>query len=396
MRKRLLAALLCAAMVFSVSACGGNGDDTESESENVKVDPPTVTSLATFDDIKSILVDDYEITDEIIENGFSNLLFGAGGGLVEVTDRDVVQAGDIVLTGFAGAPNDELAATLTEDELKEMKSNMSTTEGYEQLIDVSNNGSIDESTGELAGSYISGDWGKFSDGLIGAKVGEEKSHEVTFPNPYASDTRLSGQNATFTFTVEKIYVKVTLDTITDEEIKEYLEEDYEITNKEEAIAYVRKALSYSAIIDYVLSESEVNIPENYLDWRADEYIEYTNDLYTTVYGISFETFLSTYYGQTLEEAKADVMEWMKESVIPYEVIYSEYVTSKDLELDEDGLQEMIDELLTEYKAYYSSADDIYMEYGCGNVEAGKAYILNKTAFDEYFESLYDASIAVTE
>lgn len=396
MKKRILATLLCVAMVFSVCACGDNGKDTEKDSQKAKVDPPTVTSLATLDDLNAILVGDYEITDEYIADGFVNLIFGAGGGLVEVTDRDVVQAGDIVLTGFAGTPNEKLAATLTEDELEKMKANMSTTEGSEQLIDVSNNGALDESTGEVSGSYISGDWGKFTDGLIGAKVGEEKSHEVVFPNPYSSDTRLSGQAATFVFTVEKIYTKVSLDTITDAEIEKYLKEDYEITNKEEAIAYVKKALAYSAICDYVVAKSEINIPENYLDYRADEYIDYMNALYTTVYGISFESFLSTYYGQTLDEAKTDVIEWLKETVIPSEVIYSEYVVSKNLEVDEAAHDEMVEELLKEYSSYYSSADDIYKEYGCGDVDAGKAYILNKTAFDNYFEELYDASIAETK
>lgn len=393
MKKKILAALLCASMVFSMSACGDEGGDSE---KSVHTDPPTVTSLATLDDLDAILVDDYAITDEQMEEAFSSLLFTAGGGLYEVTDRDVVQEGDIVLAGFAGTPNEALAATLSADELKELQDNMSTSSGAEQLIDVAKNGALDESTGLLAGYYISGDWGKFTDGLIGAKVGEEKSHEVIFPDKYSQEERLQSQKATFVFTVEKIYTRMTFDNMSEEDIAKYLEEDYDIKNKAEAVAYVKEVLAYSTILDYIVAESVVNIPENYLDWRADQYLTYMDETYTSLYGISFETFLSTYYGQTIEQAKLDVLEWLKDSVIPAEVIYSEYVVSKELAVDEDALSEMVNEALTNYSSYYSNADDVYKEYGCGIAEIGKAYILNQTAFDKYFEELYDSSSLATE
>ncbi len=395
MKKKLLAALLCAAMVFSVCACGDNsGDDTEKNSQNVQVDPPTVTSLATVDDLKAILVGEYEITDEYISNGFTTLIFGAGGGLVEVTDRDVVQAGDVVLTGYAGTPNAELAATLTEDELEDLTSGMTTTKGYEQYIDVSNNVSIDETSGETS-SYISGDWGTFSEGLIGAKVGEAKDHKVIFPDSYSNET-LEGQEVTFTFTVQKIYTKITLDNVTDEYIAEYLGEDYDVQNKEEIIAYIKKALSYSAVVDYAITNSAVTIPENYLDYRADLYIDYMDSMYSSMYGVTFEYFLTMYYGQTLDEAKVDVMEWLKESVIPYEVVYKEYAKSMNLEIDEEALEENINSIVEANSSYYSSADDIYANYGAGDAEAGKDYLLYEAAFAEYFEKIYGASIAVTE
>ncbi len=394
MKKKILAALLCASMVLAMSACGDKEPaDTE---QKVQTDPPTVTTLATLDDLDAILVGDYAITDEAMNEAFYSLLYGKGGGLIEVTDRDVVQAGDIVLAGFAGAPNETLAATLTADELKKMKDNMSTSEGAEQLIDVSKNGSLNKETGELQGYYVSGDWGKFTDGLIGAKVGEEKSHKVIFPDKYQLDERLQKQEATFVFTVEKIYTKATLDNTSDADIEKYLKKDYDIKNKAEAISYVKEIIAYSTILDYVAKESTVNIPENYLSWRADEYITYMDEVYTRVYGVTFEAFLSKYYGQTIKDAKIDILEWLKESVIPAEAIYKEYVISKNLKVDEEALNEMVNETIKNNSKYYSNAEDVYKEYGCGDAETGKAYILNQTAFDKYFEELYDASSLATE
>ena len=94
MKKRVLAFLLCAVMALSVCACGGK-EDTGSANNgkpSSEVEQPTVKNLVSYDDLTLVLKGDYEITDEMIENGFISLIFGAGAELVEVKDRDVVSS----------------------------------------------------------------------------------------------------------------------------------------------------------------------------------------------------------------------------------------------------------------------------------------------------------------
>lgn len=392
MKKRVLAFLLCAVMALSVCACGGDkGTDSANNGKpSSEVEQPTVKNLVSYDDLSIILKGDYEIKEETIENGFISLIFGAGAELVEVKDRDVVQAGDIVLTAFSGTPNEELAKTLTEKELTTMQGNMSTAKDSPALIDVSKNGTFDKTTGSVSGSYISGKWGKFSDGLIGAKIGEPKKSEVTFPDPYSGDKKLSGQKAIFTFTVEKIYTKPTSKTITDEQVKKYLEKEYKLTTVADALAYVKEQITVQAVQSYLYNKCEVTIPTEYLDARLREYEEYFKDLSGA--GDDLETWLKTYYGTTLAEARADWAEGLK-SQIKIEAIYAAVVKAKSLTLDEEAHKEYIKEVLSASSGQFVIEEEIYQYVGAGVEEAGKAYMLNESAVLEHIKEVYQASIA---
>ena len=98
MKKRFLAVLLCAVMALSLGACGdSNSNDTQKDNDkNVK--QPSITKLAEYKDFSAVLKGNYEVTDEKINAYFSNVVYSAGIGLVEVKDRDTVQKGDIVKT----------------------------------------------------------------------------------------------------------------------------------------------------------------------------------------------------------------------------------------------------------------------------------------------------------
>ena len=193
MKKRLLAVLLCATMAISVAACGQsdtknteNVQNTESteNSENLQNDgaenasQPVVTTLADYSDMSVVLSGNYAITDEVLDSYFASVVADAGVGLVKVTDRDTVQAGDIVSTDYTGYVNG----------LKFENGSTVDSEGNSnpQLIDVSNNCGYDESTGSSSGGFIDG----FSDGLLGAKIGEPADGDVVFPETYDKDTTL--------------------------------------------------------------------------------------------------------------------------------------------------------------------------------------------------------------
>ena len=139
------------------------------------------------------------------------------------------------------------------------------------MIDVANNCDATQKT-----NYIDG----FSDGLVGAKVGDEVSSDVTFPENYQSSD-LAGKKTTFKFKIKGIYKPVTMDTLTDDMVADAFTEQ-KITTKKDLVAYVRQVLekqaansksqaSISAVEDDLLNKCKVTIPDEYLDARLQEY-----------------------------------------------------------------------------------------------------------------------------
>ena len=220
MKKRFLAVLLCAVMALSLGACGdsGTGDTNKNEKQ------PSISKLADYKGIAAIFE---KVAKENEEAYFTQLVYGAGIGIVEVKDRDVVQKGDIVLTDYTGYVDGKPfkgGSTLKDD-----KSNP-------QYIDVDNNSGFNNLTGASSGGFID----KFTDGLIGAKKNEDASSKVTFPKGYGDTTledgdddskndvkvSLSEKEVTFVFNVKGIYQKTTPENLTDALVEEKFSKEY--------------------------------------------------------------------------------------------------------------------------------------------------------------------------
>ena len=369
MKKRLLAVLLSAVMALSLGACGdSNSGDTQKEN-NKEVKQPSVTALADYKDLTTILTGDYEITDEKIKANFINVAYSAGVALVEVKDRDVVQEGDIVKTDYKGLLNGEAfdGGTATD-----------------QWIDVSNNCGIDTSSGSSTGGFIDG----FATGLVGAKVGEVKSHNVKFPENYGNE-ELNGKDTTFEFTVTGIYTELTPETITDEMVAEYYAETYGVSTVAELMPVLEKELAYNLLINYVLEKSTFDISEEYINVRLEDYVNLFTELYCTQ--IDIDTFLAYYYGTTLEQAK---VEWASalQSQIKTELVFDAIVKDAGLQKDETKLKEYIQTIAeaasTSGNTFYTKEDNIYKMLGAGNAEAGKLFYLNQDAVREYIMENY--------
>ncbi len=257
MKKKLLSILLCATMIFSMAACGnGKTDDTEGGTE-VNVTPPTLTKLAAFDDVNAVLTGDYEINDEAMADGFLGFANSLGlyGEWVQVTDRDIIEKGDIVKLDYTGYLDGEA---------------FSGGAAKDQYIDVTKNASVDGTTGTAGTSFITG----FTDGLLGAKVGETIKHDVTFPENYGSET-LNGKLTTFEFKIHGIYTfkAHALDSINDEFVAANFK-DYELTTVEELKNYVKETITYGSLLSYIVDKSEYDISDEYVEYRTDKFVEY--------------------------------------------------------------------------------------------------------------------------
>lgn len=367
MKKRLLAVLLCAVMALSLGACGdSNTDDTQKDNDK-EVSQPSITTLADYKDFSAILTGDYEVTDEKIKAYFNNVVYSAGIGVMEVTDRDTVQAGDIVKTDYTGYWNGEA---------------FSGGSATDQWIDVENNCGIDTSSGEASGYFIDG----FSDGLIGAKIGEKASSDVTFPETYTPNPDLAGQLTTFEFTVKAIYTAVTPENITDAMVAENFSESYEVSTVADFMQVMKEELAYNLLINYVIEKSTFDIPEEYLNVRLEEYQDLFVELYCTE--IDLETYLS-YYGTTLDAMKA---QWASslQSQIKAELVFEALVKDAGLTVDDKEREEYVTAIMgaAEENSFFSKEDNIYKMIGVGNVDAGKAYLLNQNAVRDYVMDNY--------
>ena len=367
MKRRLLAVLLCAVMALSLGACGDSNTNDTQKNENVK--QPSITELANYKDYATILTGTYELTDEKIKAYFSNAVYAAGIALVEVKDRDTVQAGDIVKTDYKGLLNGEAFSGGT---------------AADQWIDVSNNCGVDTSSGSATGGFIDG----FADGLVGAKVGEVKSHNVTFPANYGN-ADLAGKETTFEFTVKGIYTELTPETMTDAMVVENFKESYDVSTVEEFMALMKKELAYNLVINYVIEKSTFDIPEAYINVRLEEYQNLFTELYCTQ--LDLESTLAYYYGTTLDQAK---VEWANalQSQIKAELVFEAIAKDASLQTDENGLKEYVNTIISSVSqnadSFYAKEENIYKMLGVGNVEAGKAYYLNQAAVRDYIMENY--------
>lgn len=369
MKKRLLAVLLCAVMALSLGACGdSNTDDTEKDKE---VKQPSITKLADYSDFSAILTGDYEITDEKVKSYFSSVVYSAGIGVMEVTDRDTVQAGDIVKTDYTGYLNGEA---------------FSGGSATDQWIDVSNNCGIDTSSGEASGYFIDG----FTDGLIGAKKGQKTSSAVTFPADY-SNTDLAGKLTTFEFTVSAIYAEVTPETITDAMVAENFSQSYEVSTVADFMNVMKEELAYNYIINHLIENSTFDIPEDYLDMRLAEYQTLFEEVYCAD-DIDLDTFLAYYYGTTLEQIK---VQWAAslQTQIKAELVFEAIVKDASLKVDEKEREEYVNTILEAANsdggnAFFAKEENIYRMVGVGNAESGKEYLLNQNAVRDYVMDNY--------
>lgn len=370
MKKKFLAMALCLATVLSFSACGNEKDNTEStqaeesvnkvSSADIEIDPEKVVKeLADYKNIQVTIGGDYDVTDEDVAEQIETVLANFGIQFEKVTDRDVVQAGDFVGIEYVGL-----------DQNGEAFEGGSTTS--EVVMDIDNNLDATHNMPYVA---------NFCDNLFGAKVGETVDQPLTFPENYGN-AELAGQDVTFQITVNAIYKKVSVDTLTDEFVSENFSK-YELKTVQELKDYMREYLTFTATnsklsdtLDvceqYLLDNSKVEVPEEYLEARLNEYIDKFEKQYIT----GTETMDS--YFESGGYSKDEVIGQWKTSLeeqIRLEQIFLLIAKKENVEMDPDEYQEFIEGQITANQEY-NTEDDIYEEFGNGNKEGGKAYVEN--------------------
>lgn len=393
MKKRLVALLLCAMTAMTAMAgCGskegesvgtestensgadvsgtGIGSSEVSYDNYVSVDfdlnPEELVTLCDYSAIPVELTEDYTVDDGDVSDYFAQFFSYYGPFYTADDTKTTVEEGDIVNVDYVGKLDGEAFEGGTAEN---------------QNIDVYNNCAAGGSS-----SYIEG----FTDGLKGASVGDVIDCNVTFPDEYPNNKDLAGKEVVFTFTVNSIQKEVTLEEVDDtfakdyfqaesvdamyENIRQYLEQNAE-SSKESAI--------YTAMQDYLLANSTVDVPEDYLEARTYNLKQQFIASNCNGDESQLESYLSTYYGLTVEEAEEQWKDMMTEN-ISLELIMQVICDEMGIEADESGFLSYVNNIVTNNS--FDSEKTLYETYGYGDADWGK----------KYFEVIYRGNLAFDE
>ena len=187
-------------------------------------------------------------------------------------------------------------------------------------------------------SFIPG----FEDQLVGAKAGDEKDVNVSFPEDYHAQ-ELAGKQALFKVKVHEVKEKQ-LPALDDEFAKDVSEFDTLDAFKKDLADKLTKRREeqaertfQAAVMEQVMNNMEVDIPDAMVEFEADNMV---NDMAQRIQsqGIPFDQYLSM-MGMNMnmmhEQAKAAAMERVRRDLALGAVVDAEQIAISDEEVEEE-------------------------------------------------------------
>lgn len=372
MKKRMVALLLCAAVVGSMAGCskkaGGNGTESTQavqetkkssvKSGDIKIDyAKQVTKLADYSGVEVTVPTSFEVNEKNENIFLTRLLTNLSlEAYKEVKDHNKVEENDIVKVDYSGIKDGKAFDGGTAEN---------------QFIDVTGNKSADGSNGFIEG---------FTDALKGAKVGSEVEGKVTFPKEYGNKD-LAGQEVTFKFKIHAVVKPVTLKDIDDKFVEKNMKKQIQLSTKKDLTKAIDAQLEsqlYSQkteqIKSYLLQNSTINIPEEYLQARLDEYVEIFEKEQTTDTQTAEDYYKQV--GKTREEAIESMKQTLK-SQIEQEFLFAYIAEKENIKVEKDEYSKFLDYVKSSNTEAFKSDDDVYNYYGNNDVNQGKIYLENQ-------------------
>lgn len=223
-----------------------------------------------------------------------------------------------------------------------------------------------------SGKFIAG----FEDGLIGARKGETRTLDLTFPDDYTQD--LAGKAVEFTVTVNA--VKEPLSEPTDqwvadniegyntvEEYKAGIRSEQEENNQQTAENQVRYAAWTKVVDNCTINEypdSLVEVGKNLYKQQVETYAKYA--------GMELDAYIQS-SGLTNEEYESNMEEYGKN--VAAQALVCQAISDKEgYAIGDDGYKEALDKMLTEYGC---TEDELIQYYGEDNVQ--QSIMLNRVS-----------------
>ncbi len=304
MKKRLLALLLVAGMVFSLAACEGKEKEDGKKEEVVAALETDSIKILKYKGLEVELHESkLEVTDEDVEASIQSTLVMYASENVDAVSEN----GDLVVIDYVGKVDGEAFAGGT-------ASSQTVTIG--------------------AGGYIPG----FEEGLIGHKVGETFDVPVTFPEDYTAE--LAGKDAVFTMTMKGITPELTDElvqkiSITCDTVEEYKAEQraaLELSNEQTKI-YELQSMIWDALVKECIVEKypedmveeQMKVLENMFSNLLGMYS--LDDLCKSYFGIDSNTYVTNVIKQTLAADAIAAAEGLEVTDEDYEAMLKDYASA---------------------------------------------------------------------
>lgn len=370
MKKRAIMISMLLVMALSVTGCSqktatkdkdtkteetaktDDAEDTESDNtEDTSEDTPTTAELMAGIDVeKCVTLGDYKgvtvektiqsVTDEDVQNEIDNALANYP---VEVDQA--AKEGDTVNIDYVGKIDGE-------------------------EFDGGSDQGADLKLG--SGKFIDG----FEDGLVGARKGETRTLNLTFPEDYTQD--LAGKAVEFTVTVNA--VKEPLSEPTDQWVADNIEgydniADYkagirseqEESNEQTAENQVRYA-AWTQVIDNCTineyPETLVEVGKKLYEQQVETYAKYA--------GMELDAYIES-SGLTQEEYQSNMEEYGK-NVAAQALVCQAICDKEGFAIGDDDYQKALQDMLTEYGC---TEEELIQTYGQDNVE--QSIMLNRVS-----------------
>ncbi len=211
----------------------------------------------------------------------------------------------------------------------------------------------------------------FEEQLIGKKVGEEVEVNVTFPEDYQAE-ELAGKPAMFKVTVKEIKVKEYPEVDDDfaQDVSEFdTLDEYKADirkNLEEKKAQEAEADKESKVIEAIINDSEMDIPEKMIEAQCQQMVEeFAQNI--AMQGISFEQYLQFTGGsvdQLTEQVKPQAEARIQSSLVLEAIVDAENIEATDEEYDEE-----IKKMAEKYQMEAEKVNDFLSEDDKKNIKA---------------------------
>ena len=221
----------------------------------------------------------------------------------------------------------------------------------------------------------------FEEQLVGMNIGETRDINVTFPAEYHAE-ELKGKPAVFTVTINSITVKE-LPELDDEFAKDVSEfdtlKDYKADIKkhlEERNAKDAEREDESKLVEAVVANTKIDIPEEMIEEQIDQYIEEFK--YQLSYqGLDIDNYFK-YTGTTMEQLRKDHRERAEKSVHT-RLVFEEIVKAEKLKASKKAVEAKI-------KEYAERAGLDYKEFSA-SLQPQDAYYFENQAITEELMAL---------
>lgn len=366
MKRKILSVLLLALILLNISACGEKKEvkdigPAQNNGSSFNLDS---VELGEYKGIEITLDGDYSVDDAEVNEYIEQLI--AYYGVYGKSDETEVKSDSVVNVDYTGyqdnQPFDRGAA-------------------QDRNIDIQNNG------------YIAG----FADPLVGHKVGDTFRADVTFPEDYGVDN-LNGATVQFEYTINYICEPVTVDSLTDELTKQYFQMD----TVEALIADTRTYLEEqkgsqkisderSAIMSKLIETSTINLPNEEVESRTQEYI----DKYVSAYvsdDQTLEDYLTQYYNMTYDEFYAEQKKGVEDDMT-LEYICQAVASKENITIDENEYASYVDYFLQ--NSNYEDEKSLYEAYGSDEA-SGKEYFRKMFLCNQALSFIVDNAIINTK